>query len=351
MKAVYFETHGGPEVLRYGDVPDPRPGPGEVLLRVKAAAVNYNDLWARNGMNEFRVPLPHISGTDTVGIVAELGEGVTTARVGDEVFVHPVLSCGTCAFCKRNESYYCRQCKVWGFQTGPLAGGFAEYCVVPAVNLVNKPPSLSWEEATTLPASLGTAWRMLGHRATVRPGDLVLVWGAGSGLGAWGVQVAKMFGGRPIAIARSDDKLEYARELGAEFTINRTTQDVEREVARIGFRTRGKGGLGVDVVFEHVGRATWPISLRVLRNGGSLVTCGATTGYDAAMDLRYLWMKQLTLLGSHLGDVGDWKPALEQVVAGKLRPLRQQVYELRDLSRALDCMASGDVLGKLVIVP
>ncbi len=343
MKAVWFDRHGGPDVLQYGDVAEPSLGHGEVLIRVKACGVNYNDLWARRGMPGMTVPLPHISGTDTVGVVEQLGPGVTGVQPGDRVIVHPVLSCRSCVECTAGREWFCRNAKVWGFETGPLAGGYAELAVLPATNVMPMPASLSFEAAATLTGCGGTAWRMLATRAQLRPDDFVLIWGAGSGVGAYAVQIARLFGARAIAVASSPERLAYAVSLGAEYVIDRTSQDVEAEVRRITEKR------GVDVVLEHSGRASWPSSIRALRRGGTLVTCGATTGHMAETDLRYVWTRQLNVLGSHLATKAEDAEFLSLIGRGRISPLRHELFAMSEVGRAQELLETGAVSGKLVI--
>ncbi|MBI2856401.1 MAG: zinc-binding dehydrogenase [Chloroflexi bacterium] len=345
MKAVVFEEHGEVDRLKYQDVPDPEISPTEVLVRVKATSANYTDIWARRGLPGVQIIMPHISGSDAAGEVVEVGVGVQDISSGDEVMVHPAISCQHCQACARGEEFFCRDFKIWGFQTGPLDGGHSEYVKLPAANLVPKPRNLSWEEAASLPLVLETVWRMLVTRARIRAGDFVLIWGAGGGLGTMAVQVCKLFNARAIAVASSDDKLARARELGAEFTINRSGQEVFQEVRRITDRR------GVDVVFEHVGQATWPDSVRSLRWGGTLVVCGATTGFEAATDLRFLWNKQLSLLGSHMGSRAELMEALGFVERGELKPVVSHVLPLRDVPRGQEMMERDEVIGKVVYVP
>lgn len=345
MKAVYFDEHGDLDVLRYGDVPDPEPRPGEALIRVKAAGCNYNDIWARRGLEGMKLPLPHISGSDTVGVVEQAAAGDTEFRPGDEVIVHPVFSCRRCLACARNEEFWCPHMKIWGFTSGKLSGGFGELVAVPASSLIRKPSSLSWVDAATLPVVALSVWRMLVHRATVRHGDRVLVWGAGSGIGALAVQVVKLFGGHVIAVTRGDDRVAYARELGADEVIDRGKQDVAEEIKRATDKQ------GVDLVFEHSGKETWPISMRSLRPGGAIVLCGATSGYEAVTDLRYLWVRQLTIYGSHAGTKADTMEVVSRVVKGDLRPLRALVMPMREAAEAQTAMESGAYVGKIVLEP
>ena len=345
MKAVVFEEHGGVDKLKYQDVPEPQLSPSEVVIKVKAASANYNDVWARQGLPGLEIIMPHISGSDVSGEVAEVGQEVRGISQGDEVIVHPGISCRVCYACTRGEEFFCREFKIWGFQTGPLDGGHAEYVKLPGVNVLPKPKSLSWEEAASLPLILETVWRMLVTRARIRAGDFVLIWGAGGGLGSMAVQVCRLFNARPIAVAASDEKLAKATELGAEFTINRKEQDVYQEVRRITDRR------GVDVVFEHVGQATWPDSVRSMRWGGTLVVCGATTGFEAATDLRFLWNKQLTFMGSHLGSRAELMEALPFVERGEIKPVVSHVFSLKDVARAQEMMEQDEVIGKAIYVP
>lgn len=345
MKAVIFEKNGGTEVLQYRDTPQPKAGYHEVVIQVKASACNYNDIWARRGLPGMEIILPHISGSDVSGVVAEIGPGVQNVKVGDEVVVHCGFSCRECEHCTAGNEFFCKDFKIWGFQTGPLDGGHGEYCKVPAVNVLPKPARLSHEEAATMPLVLVTVWRMLMRRAPVRPGDFVLIWGAAGGLGIMAIQVAKLAGGRPIAIASGDDKLKMCSELGAEFVINRSKQDVFKEVRKF---TNGKRA---DVVFEHTGADTWPISMQCLKWGGSIVVCGATSGYDAHMDIRLLWNKQQNYLGSHLGSKAELVDAMRFVESGQIKPVVGKVLPLKELGKAQDIMERNEVIGKIAINP
>ncbi len=345
MKAVVFEEQGGTDKLKYQDVPQPQISPNEVLIKVKAASANYNDIWARHGLPGVQIILPHISGSDVSGEVVEVGSEVSGISPGDEVIDHPGISCRMCQFCARGEEFFCRDFKIWGFQTGPMDGGHAEYVKLPAMNVLPKPKNLSWEEAASLPLILETVWRMLVTRARIRAGDFVLIWGAAGGLGSMAIQVCKLFNAQPIAIAASEEKLEFARSLGAEHTINRKEQDVFQEVRRITDRR------GVDVVFEHVGEATWADSVRSMRWGGTLVVCGATTGFEAPTDLRFLWNKQLNFMGSHLSSKSELMEALQFVERGYIKPVVSQVLPLSEVSRGQEIMENNEVLGKIIYVP
>lgn len=344
MKAIVYEQYGGPEVQRWTDVPEPVCGPTDVILRVEAAALNFDDIHGRRG-RPLQVPLPHIPGTDASGVIVEVGSAVTGLSVGDEVIVHCINSCRNCDACTRGEEIFCRSFKIWGFQTGPLDGAFAEYARIPAVQAVPKPANLSHVEAASLGVILVTAWRQLVKRGGVRPGDSVVVWGAAGGIGSMAVQIAKLFNANVIAIANADDKLEYCRQLGADHVINRRTQDVLAEVRRITDRA------GADIVFEHPGKATINDSLKMVRWGGTVVTSGATSGHDATIDLRHVFFRQTNLIGSTLGTRGDLQDALKHVASGRIKPPVSRVFPMADLNEAQAIMERDEVLGKIVVVP
>jgi NADPH:quinone reductase-like Zn-dependent oxidoreductase len=352
MKAVVFEEHGGTEVLSYTDIPEPEPGPHEVLIEVKAAGANFNDIWARRGMPGMKVIFPHVSGSDVSGVVAALGSEVTgtgfgssSLQVGDEVVVHPGLSCRTCDFCVTGQEFFCRQFRIWGFQSGPNDGGHSEYVTMPAVNVLPKPSNLSHEEAASMPLVLETAWRMLVSRAKVQPGEHVLIWGGVGGLGTMAIQICRMFGANPIPVVGGAQKVAKAEQLGAVNVIDRSSQDVLAEVKAI------TGKAGVDIVFEHSGQETWPTSVAALRWGGRVVVCGASTGFEAVTDLRFLWNKQQNLLGSHLSSKAELAAALRAVEAGHIKPVVDHVFPLAEVPKAQTLMEDLKVQGKLVYVP
>lgn len=262
MKGVTFDRHGGTEVLQYrDDLPIPEPGYGEVLLRIKAAAMNYNDIWARQGVPGMDFPLPHISGTDGAGIVEALGPNVTTVAVGDEVVVNGAFSCGDCVECVRGWPMFCPKFRIWGFETGPNQGSEAEYATVPARNVIPKPGNTSFEEVAAISNVLATVWRMLVTRARMGAGDCILVWGAAGGIGTAAIQLIRAFGAKSIAVVGSEDKAKLVSDLGADYVLNRKSQRITREVMKI---TRKRG---VDIVFEHSGAATWEESTHCLRWG------------------------------------------------------------------------------------
>ncbi len=345
MKAIVFERHGGTEVLERRDIAIPSVAPNNALIRIRAIGVNYNDVWARRGLPGMDFVFPHISGSDAAGVVEAVGSEVTNVQAGDQVVVNGSFACGGCSACVRGDPFVCRQYRIWGFETGPHQGGQAEYASVPARNLVPKPKNLSWEEAASMPLCLVTAWRMLAIRARVRPGDFVLIWGAAGGLGVMAIQICKLLGARPIAVAATEEKLDICGRLGAEFCINRSTQRVVREVQRITQRT------GVDVVFEHVGAATWDTSTLCLAWGGTIVTCGATTGFQAPIDLRFLWNKQQSYLGSHYGTAAELADALQFVERGLIQPVVSDVLPLEEVAHAHDVLERDEAIGKIVLLP
>lgn len=342
MRAVRVHQHGGPEVLQLEDLPVPEPGPGQVRVRLRAAAMNHLDLWVRKGIPGVRFPLPLTLGSDGAGVVEAVGPGVRSARPGDDVVLNPGVSCGACALCLRGRDNLCRDYAILGEHRD---GTDAEFVVVPEANLLPKPARLSFEEAAAFPLVFLTAWNMLVTRARVRPGEDVLVWGAGSGVGSAAIQIAKAHHARVIAVAGDDGKLARARELGADEGINHRTQDVLEEVRRLTNRR------GVDVVFEHVGQATWDVSLKVLARGGRLVTCGATSGPVAETDIRYVFGRALTIHGTWMGGKAELYELLPLIEQGTLRPVVDRVFALSEVRDAHAYLEAGQHFGKVVLVP
>lgn len=336
MKAVLIEEFGGPEVVQWKEVQDPKPKAQEVVVEVKAAGCNYNDVWARQG-KPLQVALPHIFGSDFAGIVREVGSEVTRVKVGDEVLNH----CGIPAMGALEGQEH----MIWGFDNAPMEGSHAQLAKIHEDNVLPKPKNVTWEEAASLPLVLVTVWRQLVTRGGIRPNDYVLIWGAAGGIGSMAVQVCKLFGARAIAVASTDEKLEFCKRLGAEFTINRKTQDVGEEVRKI------VGRRGVDIVFEHTGRATMALSLRLTRWGGKVVTSGATSGYEATIDLRHIFFRQIQLLGSTLGTVPELRQGLKAVVAGSIVPTIYRVLPLSEAAEAYRILEEDEAIGKVVLVP
>lgn len=338
MKAVRFHAHGGPEVLRYEDVPDPVPRPGEALVRVRACALNHLDLWERRGLDRVTLPLPHISGSDVAGeVVAAEAPGV---EIGQRVLVQPGLSCGRCPACLSGADNFCPEYDVLGYRSD---GGYAELVRVPVQNLVPIPAHVGWIAAAAFPLTFLTAWHMLVSRAQLGAGETVLVLAAGSGVGQAAVQIARLYGARVLATAGSDDKAARARALGAEAVVNHRTQDLAAEVRRL------TGGRGADLVIEHVGQATWDASVRSLARGGRLVTCGATTGPSGALNLPTLFSRQISILGSYMGSKGELRRVAELFFAGRLAPVVDRVFPLERAADAQRRLEAGEHFGKIVL--
>ena len=340
MKAIVFHQHGGPEVLKYTDAPEPALRANDVLVRVKACALNHLDLWVRRGLPNVPLPLPHIPGSDVAGEIAKIGADVTTIRVGQKVVLAPLVSCGKCPACLGGLDNRCRQASNLGYM---IDGGCAEFVRAPEVNCLVYPEDLTWEEAAAIPLVFQTAWHMLITRAELQPGEDVLILGAGSGVGSAAIQIAKFFGARVVTTAGSEAKLAKAKELGADHLINYKTQKIRDEVRRITDKR------GVDVVVEHVGAATWEDSLSSLAPTGRLVTCGATTGYDAKVDLRFLFSRQLSLLGSYMGTKSELHMVMKLVAAGKLKPVVDRVFPLGEAAAAHAYLESSSQFGKVVL--
>ena len=340
MKATIFKQQGAPEVLEYTDVPEPSFRENEVVVEVKACALNHLDIFVRAGMPGIEIPLPHILGCDVAGVVRDAGELVTWVKPGDEVMVQPGVSCGHCEACLSGRDNMCREYDIVGYRRD---GGYAERVVVPGVNIIPKPSGLSWEEAASLPLVTVTAWHMLVTRANVQPGEDVLVHAAGSGVGSVAIQIAKLRGARVITTASSDDKLAKARELGADETVNYTRDDWPKEVRRLTDRK------GVDVVVEHTGAATWVGSISALKNNGRLVTCGATSGFDARTDLRQVFYRHLTLLGSFMGSKSELLEAMKFVSTGKIRGVVDRVLPLSEARQAHELIEDRAQFGKIVL--
>lgn len=338
MKAARFHDHGDPDVLVYEDAPDPIPGPGDALVRVRACALNHLDLAQRRGIERVRIPMPHISGADVAGEV--VGSPQPEFGPGRRVLVQPGLSCGRCGACLDGRDNECPRYDVLGYQS---EGGYAELVRVPVQNLVAIPDAIDFVDAAAFPLTFLTAWHMLMTRARLRRGEDVLVLGAGSGVGQAAIQIARLHGARVFATAGGADKLARARELGAAEAIDPYTEDVPGAVR--GF-THGRG---VDIVVEHVGQATWERSLRSLARGGRLVTCGATTGHDGRVDLRFLFSRQYSILGSYMGTKAELLRAATFFFAGALRPVIDRTFPLADAADAHRRLEQGAQFGKIVL--
>ncbi len=340
MKAVRFHRHGGPEVLRYEEAPDPIAENGEVLVRVRACALNHLDLWARSGLPNVKIPLPHISGSDISGVVEWVPGGEKEFEKGTEVIVSPGISCGRCEKCLLGMDNHCRFYAIVGYE---IDGGYAELVKVPRTNIIAKPSAMDFVDAASFPLVFLTAYHMLVSKARVQAGENVLVLGAGSGVGSAAIQVAKLYNANVIATAGEDEKLVKARELGADQTINHRTQDITEEARKL------TGKRGVDIVVEHVGKATWEKSLRSLAKGGRLITCGATTGSEGVTDLRYVFSRELSVHGSYMGSKGELLKVVELFRSGKLKKVVDSVYPLKDARAAQERMDTREHFGKIVL--
>ena len=342
MKAVYFERFGGPDVLRYGERAAPLPEAGEALVHVRACSVNRLDLWVRAGLPGLEPEMPHVLGNDVAGEVVALGAGVQHLMIGQKTLVNPTLSCGACPACAAGDDHLCRSYDVIGRRRN---GGYAEFVSVPAVNCLPYPDNLAWEQAAAVPLVFLAAWHMLVTRARVRPGEDVLVIGAGSGVGSAALQIARLHGARVIATAGGATKLALAAALGAHETIDHTSEDIAARARAL------TGGKGVDLVVEHVGGRVFESCVAALARNGRLVTCGATIGARVTLDVNLLFGRHLTLLGSWMGRRSDLNDALRHVASGALKPVVDSVLPLAQARRAHERLEARESFGKVVLVP
>lgn len=340
MKAIFFTQHGGNEVLQYGDRPDPVAGPGQVRVAIRAAALNRLDVFVRDGIPG--VPLPQIPGGDGAGIVDAVGEAVTGVSVGDRVLLQPGLYCGTCEFCRGGEQSTCVSYRILGEHT---AGTFAELVVVPARNVFPIPQGLSFAQAAAFPLAYQTAWRMIVGRAAVRPGETVLIHGVGGGVAWAAMEIALLCGARVMATTSGEGKAARAREAGAELVVDYRAEDVAQAIRR---HTAKRG---VDVVVDVIGEATWMTSVRSAAKGGRIVTCGATSGPGPKEDIRLIFWKQLSILGSTMANDREFRALYSTVAAGKLVPRVDRVLALSQAAEAYRLMEAGQLHGKIVLEP
>jgi len=341
MRAVTIRSHGGPETVRVEEVPRPAPeGPDDVVVSLRAAALNHLDLFVVRGLPGLSPVFPHVLGADGAGIVESVGPAVTRARTGDRVLLNPGVSCQTCEFCLAGEHSLCTTYRLLGEH---LPGTLAEAVRVPQANVYPVPEGVSWVEAAAYPLVHLTAWRMLVTRAAVRPGETVLIWGIGGGVALASLRIAKLLGAIAVVTSSSDAKLERARALGADVTLNHATADVPRELRKLG------GGRGADVVIDSVGEATWEKSLRALAPGGRLVSCGATSGPKVVTDARRMFWYHHTLMGSTMGNAREFADIVRLLGTGALRPVVDSVVPLEATRSALERLAAGQHFGKLVL--
>jgi len=339
MRAVRIHSHGGPEVLKLetADAPDLRSG--TAIVRVHSCALNHLDLWVRRGIAGVTIHLPRIPGSDIAGVIDSI-DGQSLLSPGQKVLLSPGVSCGLCERCLGGQDNFCRYYTLFGYG---LDGGYAEKVRAPLVNLVPLPESMPFHEAAAFPLVFLTAWRMLVSRARIQPGQTVLVLGANSGVGSAAIQIAKLFQCRVIATAGNQEKAAAARSLGADSVIDHYRQSISEEVRLL------TGKRGVDIVVEHVGEATWEESIESLARGGCLVTCGATTGHQAMTDLRYIFSRQISILGSYMGTKLELLKVFEFFKSGKLKPVVDRVFALEEARQAHQYLEAGKQFGKVIL--
>lgn len=340
MNALQIHSNGGTEVLTWESVPDPQPNSDEILVEIKSAAMNHLDIWVRKGIPG--IPFPMIMGSDGSGTVLQSGNPDSHFKEGDEVVIQPLVWCGNCRFCTSGRENYCLSMGILGESQN---GTMAETICVPEKNVRKKPANLDFDESAALPLAGQTAYAMLIRRANIQPGETVLIWGASSGVGTMAVQIAKHAGCRVITTAGSDEKAAAAEKLGADFVLNYNQADVAAAVKET------TEGTGADVIFEHVGKATWNTSLKCLAKGGRLVTCGATTGPKVELDLRYIFMKQQSILGSTMGDTAALDEVLSLAESGAIVPVIDSVYKMDNAAAAHERIENGEAFGKIILNP
>ena len=356
MKDVVYEEYAPydnyAKILKVKEISDPKPKADEVVFKVKAAALNYNDIWGMRGA-PVPVPLPHISGSDAAGDVIAVGEDVKNIKVGDKVVSHSNMSCRVCKACTDGREFDCINRIIWGFQTGPNWGAFSEITHLPEVNISKIPQGVSYDEAAAASMTLLTSWHMLVGRAKIRPGQTVLIMGGGSGVGSFGIQIAKLYNCDVIATA-SPDKLDKCLELGADFAVDHRKEDWYKEVRAISKELAKKKdeAPGIDVSFDHIGQTHWNQQLTLLKYGATLVSCGATTGYDAKTDLRHVFFKGTNILGSTQGTKAELDQGLYWMGQGKIKAAIDSVYSFEQAAEAHTKMLTGKGLfGKILMKP
>jgi alcohol dehydrogenase len=346
MKAAVFRefSKDPTKVVNIEDIDMPKLKSNEVMIKAEEAAYNYNDLWAIWG-DPIKVPTPHISGSDVAGTVVEVGEDVSKFKVGDRVVSHSNLSCRICEACTSGREYDCNDRTIWGFQTGPLWGGFSQYTHLPEVNVSKIPDNVSFEDAAAVSMVGMTSWHMLVGRAKIKPGQTVLIMGGTSGVGMVGIQIAKLYNCTVIATAGNKEKMDKCTEIGADHVVNHREADWYKKVRELTNKQ------GVDVIFEHIGKATFPQEVGLLKTAGTLVATGATTGYDSTIDLRYLFFKGTNLLGSTQGTKAELEQVIYWTSRGKIKPVVHTVLPFSDMVQGHVMMAKAEQIGKIVTTP
>jgi alcohol dehydrogenase len=346
MKAAVFRefSKDPTKVVNIEDIDMPKLKSNEVMIKAEEAAYNYNDLWAIWG-DPIKVPTPHISGSDVAGTVVEVGEDVSKFKVGDRVVSHSNLSCRICEACTSGREYDCNDRTIWGFQTGPLWGGFSQYTHLPEVNVSKIPDNVSFEDAAAVSMVGMTSWHMLVGRAKIKPGQTVLIMGGTSGVGMVGIQIAKLYNCTVIATAGNKEKMDKCTEIGADHVVNHREADWYKKVRELTNKQ------GVDVIFEHIGKATFPQEVGLLKTAGTLVATGATTGYDSTIDLRYLFFKGTNLLGSTQGTKAELEQVIYWTSRGKIKPVVDTVLPFSDMVQGHVMMAKAEQIGKIVTTP
>jgi NADPH:quinone reductase-like Zn-dependent oxidoreductase len=343
MKAVVVYEHGGVDKLKYEEIGDPEVRANDVLVQVKACAMNHLDIWVRKGLPHLKIKYPHVLGSDVSGIVASVGKDVRGIETGTHVLVSPGITCGRCAHCLSGRDNLCRDYAILGEN---CPGGCSEYISVPKENILPMPKNVSFEEGASIPLVFLTAWHMLVTRAEIKPGELVLVQAAGSGVGSAAIQIAKLFGATVITTAGTDEKVEKAKKLlGADYGINYDTQDFLQEVRKI---TQKRG---VDIIIDHTGMVNWEKNILALTMGGRMVVCGSTSGYEGKTDIRQVFFKRLSILGSTMGSKGDLFEVIKHVESEKLKPVVYKILPMSQVQEGHRLMESRDIFGKIVLVP
>jgi NADPH:quinone reductase-like Zn-dependent oxidoreductase len=356
MKAVVYDEYTNDDdfakILKIKDIDEPKPKSNEVIFKVKVSALNYDDIWGMRG-KPIEIPMPHISGTDAAGEVIAIGDEVKNIQIGDRVVSNGNLTCRVCQACTSGREFDCNRRKIWGFQTGPLWGGFCEVTHLPEVNVIKIPENLTYDQVASASMTLMTSWHMLVGRAKIRPGQTVLIMGGGSGMGIFGIQIAKLYNCDVLTTA-SSDKLDRCLQLGADFAVDHRKEDWHKEVKEITkslSRKKGKSP-GVDVIFEHIGGTHWNKELTLLKYGSTIVTTGATTGYNVQTDLRHIFFKGINVLGSTQGTRAELESGLYWMSKGKIKSIIDSEFTFENASEAHKKMLNGrGLFGKILMKP